>query len=108
MPCPKSCWPRTFELAKSKSDLDQLSCLWNSVRTGHSSCSDPNFLDGGLGESIGSKGSALLRPVPVNWDVILVEQEAKATEKSAVEEVLAADVRSVKHGCQLDLDSFLL
>ena len=37
----------------------------------------------------------LLRPVPVNWDVILVEQEAKATERSAVEEVLAADVRWV-------------
>lgn len=34
-----------------------------------------------------------LRPVPVNWDVILVEQEAKATERSAVEEVLAADLR---------------
>ena len=37
----------------------------------------------------------LLRPVPVNWDVILVGQEAKATERSAVEEVLAADVRWV-------------
>ena len=37
----------------------------------------------------------LLRPVPVNWDVILVEQEAKATERSAVEEVLAADIRWV-------------
>ena len=29
----------------------------------------------------------------MNWDVILVEQEAKATDRSAVEEVLAADVR---------------
>eukprot|EP00439_Symbiodinium_sp_Y106_P006583 s9606_g1.t1 len=35
-------------------------------------------------------------PVPVNWDVILVEQEAKATERSAVEEVLAADVRAAE------------
>ena len=33
------------------------------------------------------------RPVPVNWDVILVEQEAKATDRTAVEEVLAADLR---------------
>eukprot|EP00913_Durusdinium_trenchii_P031390 g29390.t1 len=32
-------------------------------------------------------------PVPLNWDVILVEQEAKATERSAVEEVLAADLK---------------
>ncbi|CAE7386155.1 ABCF4 [Symbiodinium sp. CCMP2456] len=35
-------------------------------------------------------------PVPVNWDVILVEQEAKATERSAVEEVLAADIRAAE------------
>ncbi|CAK0885295.1 unnamed protein product [Prorocentrum cordatum] len=33
-------------------------------------------------------------PVPLNWDVILVEQEAKATERSAVEEVLAADTKT--------------
>ena len=35
-----------------------------------------------------------MRPVPLNWDVILVEQEAKATDRSAVDEVLAADLRS--------------
>ncbi|CAK9113385.1 ABC transporter F family member 4 (ABC transporter ABCF.4) (AtABCF4) (GCN20-type ATP-binding cassette protein GCN4) [Durusdinium trenchii] len=35
-------------------------------------------------------------PVPLNWDVILVEQEAKATERSAVEEVLAADLKAAE------------
>ena len=32
--------------------------------------------------------------MPLNWDVILVEQEAKATDRSAVDEVLAADLRT--------------
>lgn len=35
-------------------------------------------------------------PVPLNWDVILVEQEAKASNRSAVEEVLAADLKTVE------------
>mmetsp|Transcript_14332 Transcript_14332/g.39034 ORF Transcript_14332/g.39034 Transcript_14332/m.39034 type:complete len:1959 (-) Transcript_14332:208-6084(-) len=30
-------------------------------------------------------------PIPLNWDVILVEQEAKASDRTAVDEVLAAD-----------------
>jgi len=33
-------------------------------------------------------------PIPKNWDVILVEQEAKASDNSAVDEVLAADTRT--------------
>ena len=33
-------------------------------------------------------------PVPLNWDVILVEQEAKASNRSAVEEVIAADEKT--------------
>eukprot|EP00971_Amphidinium_carterae_P242340 4811835-Amphidinium_carterae.1 len=35
-------------------------------------------------------------PIPLNWDVILVEQEAKASDRSAVEEVLAADLKTAE------------
>mmetsp|Transcript_51569 Transcript_51569/g.111995 ORF Transcript_51569/g.111995 Transcript_51569/m.111995 type:complete len:1059 (+) Transcript_51569:104-3280(+) len=33
-------------------------------------------------------------PVPKNWDVILVEQEAKASDRSAVDEVIASDTKT--------------
>merc|ERR1719215_2490927 len=35
-------------------------------------------------------------PVPKNWDVILAEQEAKASDRTAVQEVLAADLKTVE------------
>merc|ERR1719215_1895593 len=35
-------------------------------------------------------------PVPKNWDVILAEQEAKASHRSAVDEVLAADLKTME------------